>query len=95
MRISGKITDEVLGELAADAEGTGIWNKYRVSLCDNGYAQFYMLHKKLVEPKYTAAVLSQLEELQAELEEIGIDTIMAELENIKAHPEEYKVIATL
>ena len=95
VRISGKITDEVLGELAADAEGTGIWNKYRVSLCDNGYAQFYMLHKKLVEPKYTAAVLSQLEELQAELEEIGIDNLMAEFANFQAHPEQYEVLLTL
>lgn len=95
LRISGKITDEVLAELAADVEGVGIWSKYRISLCDNGHSQFYMLHKKLVEVQYTEAVLLQLEELQAELEEIGIDNLMAEFANFQAHPEQYEVLLTL
>ncbi len=70
LRVSDRITDAVLSKLNADVDGIGIWNEYRISLCDNGYSQFYMLHKKLIEPQYTATVRSALEELQAELGKI-------------------------
>lgn len=29
------------------------WNKYQLSLCDNGTTLFYMLHKRIVPPQYT------------------------------------------
>lgn len=95
LRLSSKITKEVLAELAADTTGEGAWSKYCISLCDNRASQFYMVHRPLVPKQYTTAVRFLMDELQAELEEIGIDNLLEELDDLKANPDQLNVRMTL
>lgn len=52
-----------------------LWSKMRISLCDNGITQFYMLHKKLVSPKHTA----EYKDLQVKLEQILSDIVNSDI----------------
>lgn len=52
-----------------------LWSKMRISLCDNGITQFYMLHKKLVSPKHTA----EYKDSQVKLEQILSDIVNSDI----------------
>lgn len=92
--ISSKIPNADLEQLMSN-DGTELWKKYNISLCDNGHSHFYMLHKKLVPVQYTASHISLMEELQAEFAELDLDSIIADLDELKAHQERYEVVRTL
>ncbi len=47
-----------------------MWNKYQISLCDNGITLFYMLHKRIVPPQHTKEGREYTNELQKELSEL-------------------------
>lgn len=95
LRISSKIPNEDMEQLMSN-DNAELWQKYQISLCDNGHSQFYMLHKKLVPVQYTTAHISQMAELQAELAELDLDSFFDEIKAaIQAHPENYEVIFTL
>lgn len=66
--ISKSVDVETLfGENGKD---TDLWDKHQISLCDNGKTQFYMLHKKLVDPQHTTPVKNQTKELEGTLTEL-------------------------
>ena len=56
-------------------ESEKLWSKMRISLCDNGITQFYMLHKKLVSPKHTA----EYKDSQVKLEQILSDIVNSDI----------------
>lgn len=53
-----------------NGEDTDLWNKHQISLCDNGNTQFYMLHKKLVNPQHTTEGKSLIKKLEESLSKL-------------------------
>lgn len=53
--------------------------KYQISLCESGNTQFYMLHKKLVNPKFTTPVQNRIKHLQEVLSELVSGDLFSEI----------------
>lgn len=70
---------DVAALLNSSEEFEKLREKYQISLCDGGYTQFYMLHKKLVDHKFTTPVQSRLKELQAILSELVSGDLFLEI----------------
>lgn len=56
-------------------ESVNLWNKFQISLCDNGTTSYYLLHKKLVAPQYTTEGKKRLDDLQNELSALTSSTL--------------------
>lgn len=69
LAMTGKITPEILEQLASEPSNGPTWSKYRISLCNNGLSQFYMLHKRFAPRRYPTSASSHMSDLAVELAE--------------------------
>ena len=63
--------------LEAGKINTNLCGKYQISLCYNGTSLFFMLHKRLVNPKYTKRDLKILDDLENELEKLTSSSLFS------------------
>ena len=93
--ISQTITSDILSKLFDGSDiSTALWNKYQISLCDNGTTSYYLLHKKLVAPQHTKAGKRKTDELQEELSALVESDIFSQVLNEdKVDGKNYKVVS--